>query len=171
MRDIWDRYNDTALNYLKNILWVVVGAACTSILRERLDVVDIYATAPFLAKWLIAIVSMVFAFIFITWLRLVALRNADKYPKVAPTVFYLFGYPFAFGDIQLNVNVMNYLFLEPANSHGEGWLLTDRLRHHIRFGENQMDKNLDPGWRYHEATYWCRIVDSIDRGHCRRRAS
>lgn len=160
------------MNYIYNALWIAAGqlvVAAILYIAPNFELLRTFTDAPLLAQWLIAFVVMIHAFIFVMWLKSTRKWLETKWKYADDVVGVVFGYPFAFADIQFNVNICNVIFWQSSNHDGEGWLLTSRLRMLIDIGEYELGEGIKPDWRYYRAVQLCKIIDGIDPGHCGRK--
>lgn len=144
-------------NYFYNVAIAAIGSFSVYLLQGFVAF-QLYAQAPWPAKLLISIVVTLMFFIFIMWLKTRAIANERKHPKVAKAILYPSAVSFLFCDIQLNVNYISVLFLQPANHYGEGWTLTSRIWHITKV-------RTERDWRYRLAIVLRKLIESVDALH------
>ena len=106
-------------------------------------------------------------FVFIILLKESIIRNRWESNSIAKLIFYPVALVFVLCDAAFNVFYASWMFLERANKHGEGWLLTSRLKWHIKQGKEAAKMWKRPSWRSRLAAFLCkRFLHPVDKGHC-----
>jgi len=150
------------MNIINNLLIAALGSFFVYLLQGFVAF-QLYAQAPWPAKLLIATVITFMAFAIIMKLKY-KYENREWLKKIEPFAKVIFG----FMDVEFNVCFGSVIFMQAANYHGEGWLLTSRLRYLIDVGEFELGEGIKPDWRYYVAVRLCKLIDSADSGHCGR---
>lgn len=88
------------------------------------------------------------------------IKKGGIYKAIGYLLLYTVGPAFLLADAGMNIVYMPLIYGERANAHGEGWLVTSRLKYHKR----------QPGmyWQKKVSLFICdKFVEKVDPGHCR----
>ncbi len=126
--------------------------------------------APPIEQAVVAFFVLLFSFIFIIWLRDVALRNVEKHPWVKP-IFYPFGLTFLVIDVTFNVN-WSWLFLlgDLAGKRGEDLTFTAHCKAIRKYIMEKMAKGkqltkLEKARMFLIEGLYGKIMNMVDPGH------
>lgn len=130
--------------------------------------IDSFIAAPWYGQFAVSFTGLFLFFVLVIKLRNIIVRNKWESNSVAKIIFYPLTLLFVISDALFNIVYAPALFkLERANKHGEGWLLTSRMKHHIRQGKEDLKADRDVTWNFKMSVFLCTyFAEPVDPNHC-----